>query len=230
MVTGYVNDIKFIGPDSWRVCSTGIFQRILRDWEPDKPIAARDRVKLFGILTGTEYKAVSESKDEVLEAAIWQVTSFVYYEPMDFDALLRPKTLTVNGRTVEIPDRMGRMSIGQNIHVRQAIMSGVNPAALVSLATAVYLQPLLDAAVVNGKEVPAEFNYERAQEIEKHILEMPVTEIYPIGFFFSRQLTPSGSTQWNSLRLKILRKVQNVRRSLSWPTQLSSTPTLKKAS
>lgn len=215
MVTLYVNDKKVSAADRWGHCSTGVFQRIITEWDPELPILKRDRLKLFGILTGTDFKGVAESQSETLEAAVWQVTNFVYYEQMDFDALPRPKTLTVKGITVVIPEQLGRMTIGQNIHVRQALMSGGNPAEQISLACAIYLQPLLDASVVDGKETPAEFNYERALQIEEHIKAMPITEIYPVGFFFSSRLAPYGRTPFKSLRLKIQRIAGNALRSLS---------------
>lgn len=202
-------------PDSWSNCPTGIFQRIITDWEPDMEIKDRSTAKLFSIMLDRPVDFVNDSTDEDLEEALLHCTQFVYKEQMDFSRLPVPNNLAIDGRSVLIPKDLGRMTIGQNLIVRRE-MAGRDGNALISLVTAIYLQPIYD----NSK-----FDYFRALELEKHILKLPIVATYPIGFFFLTQLKNSGQSWLQSLSLMILKKIQSVRLSLAWLRYLSSTAT-----
>src|SRR6476661_8409948 len=112
-------------PDCWGKCTTEVFQRIIDKWEPEKPIKERSILKLFNCMTGYEVNPNDDDLD--LEAAIWECTRFVYLEPMDFTKLPMPKTLIIGDKLLNIPTDLGRMRIGQNIHVRQELQAGKDP-------------------------------------------------------------------------------------------------------
>lgn len=201
--------------DSWTSCPTGVFQRIITDWEPDIEIKLRSVTKLFSIMLDRPMDFINDSRDADLEEALLHCTQFVYTEPMDFAKLPLPKNLSINGKAILIPKDLGRMTIGQNIHVRQA-MASKDGNALISLVTAIYLQPIYDNA---------KFDYYRALELEKHILKLPIVATYPIGFFFLTQLKNSGPWSLKNLPRMIRKKIQDVRLSLVWLKFLSSTST-----
>lgn len=197
-------------PDSWAKCSTDIFQKMVLDWEPEKGIKDRDRVKLYAILCGQPYEDLAKHSDPHLDALLWEASRFVYQEAISFEELPLPKFLETHGKHVLIPQKLGALTIGQNIHVRQAINAGKDPNGLISLVVAVYLQPLIDSVVVDGKEKPGPFNYERALEIEEGIKRLPIKVTYPIGFFFLKKLKPFGTRLWWSLHLTTRRKILSV--------------------
>lgn len=197
-------------PDSWAKCSTDTFQRMATEWEPEKEVKDRDRVKLYAILCNQSYEALANHKDEYLDALLWEASRFVYEENANFEELPLPKFLETHGKHILIPKKLGSLTIGQNIHVRQAINKGKDPNGLISLVVATYLQPLIDSVVVEGKERLGEFSYERALEIEERIKTLPIKVTYPIGFFFLKKLRPFGTRLWWNLLRTIRMKIKSV--------------------
>jgi len=194
-VTGERIDV----PDSWESCSTEVFQRIIGQWEPEKEIRERSRLGLFNLMVGMEL--TGEEDDQDLEMAIWECTRFVYEETLDFTQLPLPKSLKVGGKVIDIPKDLGRLRIGQNIHVRQELQAVRDPNEAMSIVTAIYLQPIHDGG---------NFDFHRAKELEKEILRMPITQIYPIGFFFLTKLRNYGKGFLHDLRRMIRMRMQNV--------------------
>lgn len=192
-------------PDCWNNCSTEVFQRIISQWDTDKEIKDRSVLKLFNLMIDMEISPDAEDLD--LEAAIWECTRFIYLEPMDFTQLEPPKFLNVAGTIITIPKDLGRMTIGQNIHVRQELQAIKDPNAAMSIITAIYIQPLLDKKP---------FDFHRAKEIEKSILQIPITQIYPIGFFLLKQLRSYGKGFLPDLNRMIRRKIQSIQLLLNW--------------
>lgn len=192
-------------PDCWDNCSTEIFQRIISEWDTDKDIKDKSVLKLFNLMIGMEISPDADDLD--LEAAIWECTRFVFTEQMDFTQLPLPKYLALAGQAIEIPKDLGRMKIGQNIHVRQELQAVKDPNSAMSIVTAIYLQPLYDKAP---------FDFHRAKELERSILQMPITKIYPIGFFLLKQLRSYGKGFLPDLNRMIQRKMQSVQLLLNW--------------
>jgi len=201
-------------PDRWEKCSTEVFGKIMADWEPDKPIEQRDRIKLYQILTGETYEALSQSKDSTLSAYLWTCSQFVYDSEAEWATAPPPETINWHSyKVITIPKKIGALSLGSHIHIRQALKAGTSPHSLIALACAVFLQPQIDGT---------EFNFDRAKELEKEFKAMPITETYPIGFFFFSKLKPYGSGFWWNLRLNLQRKMNGVRSLLNWPKAIGS--------
>jgi len=199
-------------PNSWASCSAEIFQKIIGQWEPEKDIKDRSVLKLFNIMIGMDINPEEDDLD--LEAAIWECTRFVYLEPMDFTKLPVPNKIKLLDKIIEFPKDLGRLKIGQNIHVRQELQNVKDPNEALSIVVAIYLQPMLDKVKYGLKE--SLFDFHRAKEYEKEILQLPITEVYPIGFFFLRQLRNYGKGLIPSLNRMIRRKMQNVLLLLNW--------------
>ena len=156
-----------------------------------------DWLRVFSILSGISYTAVRDSKDNSIESALYAGVRFVFEQPFDFESLPMPTFVVIKGKTVLIPKNLGRLSIGQAIQVRQRIEKTKDLREALSIATAVYLQPIVD-------DEP--FDYARAEVLEQEILQMPATKIFPIGFFLLRRLTRSGNPLkriWLLMRLMI---------------------------
>lgn len=205
MVILRVNGTRVQCPTCWADVSTNTFLKIHKKWEPEKPIMERNRVKLFGILTATNYEKIQESEDYGLEAAIYETTNFVYSEAIDFQALPVPKSIDVLGVVIDIPKNLGSLTVGQNAQVRQTINQEQDDLATICTVAAIYLQPFYHAEPINGKMVKGDFDIERAKELEPILLSMPITTIYPIGFFFLKKLADSG-TNWLGRWLRRIRR------------------------
>lgn len=168
-------------PSCFEEITTLQYEKIVKEWELDKPIEERDYFKLFNILTDSNFTAVESTPE--LEATIWNVIRWIVEQPFYFSEEL-PKVLKINEVIVDIPRDIRGLSIGQNIHLKQALSKSKYVEANLSEAVAIYLQPLYDKK---------KFNYDRAVELKKEIEQMPVYLIRPIGFFLFKNVNQHGS-------------------------------------
>lgn len=208
-----------LDPPKIKPCQTWQFIKMASEWD------GSDLVQLFSILSGMEYKALRDTHDYVLEEQLLNATKFVYEEPMAFKDAKVPHWITINSRQVRIPAHIGGLSIGQSIHVRQALDKVKTWEELIAFVVAIYIQPIYDGeeyketinkAVGMGFEktqvtrmINADFDYHRAMELEQDILKMPITETYPLAFFLLRPIMKYGQNTLTRLNLLILR-LQNL--------------------
>lgn len=168
-------------PSTYREVKLRQYVRILKEWDQDKDIADRDYFKLFNILTDGHFTNFERSVEN--EIALMNCIGWVIVEDFQMPKQL-PKVLEYQGKLISIPENPGELSIGQNIQLRRDYM---DKATLfeenLSIATAIYLQPIID-----GKK----FNLKRAEEIAKELDEYPACIIYPIGFFLLKRALKFG--------------------------------------
>lgn len=189
-------------------------QAISRDWD------CVDKVKLFNILTGTEYSSVRQSTE--IGGTFWDIISFAYSPKVVKDTPL-PKVIKINDKIITIPKRVGKLTIGQSIAVRQKMeevqariekeskinednrkycfTEGFYFDEMISFAVAIYLQPLYDGG---------EFDDEKAEALEAVILKMAITDVYAIGFFLLTQQLNFGNKSITGWLQKILQRMQSV--------------------
>lgn len=195
--------IEIQTPENWAETSVDQYQKIIGTWDKDSWI------QLFSLVSGIDNAVVSESTDPELAGALYKTIEYVYTD-MDWDSLPVPKTLELRPIfakdcpglpvTVFLPKGIGNLSIGQAIQARQSI-EGLNDIREgISIVTAIYLQPLIDG----GK-----FDMLRAIEIERTILKMSITKVYPVGFFLLMRLTNPG--RW---RTRIWSQIKRYLRTL----------------
>lgn len=173
-------------PQSWKETTTDQFQRIIKDWD------GVDWCQLFSIISSLDVDYVRESKDGKLETIFYQCIRYVFEDLIKWEDLPVPKSVKFMSRDIIIPKNIGRLSIGQAIQARKSLEGVKDTRECLSIITAIYLQPLIDKA---------KFDHLRAIEIEQDILLMPITDIFPIGFFLLRQLQNNGSWLLNILNL-----------------------------
>lgn len=198
-------------PESWHEVSVDQFQRLVKEWDNE------DWVQLFSILTGKEYSGIQTSTDSKLETTLYQTVSFALDPNFDWKNLTRPKVLELRPiwakdvplpiDRIEIPHSIGRMSIGQNIQARKSLEDMKDLREGISIVTAIYLQPLLDKGP---------FDMLRVTHYEYIISKMPITKIYPIGFFLLRRLMKDGNRFTRILSLWKRNLINAGRRSLRW--------------
>lgn len=205
--------IHIEAPVCWAESTVKIFQDLMRAQIKIDSEEEIDKIKVFNVITGTDYSAIAESNSEDLDTAIYQATAFFFNEPQTFRDEKLPTAIKLHGKVVKIPRHLESLTIAQNNHIRSAMTKAPNLECLVSLATAIYLQPL-----INGPE----FNYKRAMELEKEILEMNIYEIFPIGFFLLSKLNNSGASGLLSWLRQKLRNLTPIRRTLKLPVSKDS--------
>lgn len=196
----WIPDLKAY-PPKLTPCTTEQFSKICTDWNGE------DLVKLFSIIASMDYKVLHDTHDYVLEEQLLNATRFVYEEPMAFKEAKVPESITINSLTVKVQLKIGSLSIGQSIHVRQALEKAKAWEELIAFVVAVYIQPIYDES---------DFDYHRAMELEQDIKKLPITETYPLAFFLLRPILKTGTSTLSRLNLLILRLlVFSTRRELA---------------
>lgn len=154
------------------------FQTVCRKSED---VADLDFFALFNVLTDAKFTDFEHTIEN--EIALNNVLAWVITQDFKFTQIL-PKVLVYKTQTIPIPQEIGEMSIGQNIHLRRDYIDKSNILEEnLSIAAAIYLQPTID-----GKQ----FSMKRAIDIAKDFDEMPAYLIYPIGFFLLRRALTFG--------------------------------------
>jgi len=188
-----INGQRYLIPECWEEVTVSQYLRMLTQWEPEKDIADRDYVKLLNIFTEGKFQHTDDIGNTM---NLVRLLGWVAFQPFQFKSDL-PKVLHLAGKSVLIPREPSELSIGQNIHLRRAIGQSSIVEQSIAIATAIYLQPVVDG----GK-----FNMSRARELEKEILEMPVYQIYPVGFFLLTRVASYGQTSsglWHRVKTNL---------------------------
>lgn len=172
---------KATGPSGWDEVTTGTYQKIMTDWDADKTnIYERDHLKLFNILFDTNITSKINSK---LSAQIWKCIRFVYDEVYSFTGFPLPIKFRIDGAEVTIPKNIEELTVGQNLMARQKLDDAGYWGSMAYMI-AVYLQPLIDDSELKSK---------RVDELELQLLDMPIAQTYPIGFFLLSERLQYGS-------------------------------------
>lgn len=189
----FLNGERHKCPSCYEELKTGTYQRIVKEWDYEKPQEERDYLHLFGILTGSDFTKISDSSEVqvTLRNAIgWFVDTA--FKPWD-----KPQYLELFELPIQIPEQVGSLSIGQNIALKQHLASCKFIEEAISMAIAIYLQPIID-----GKK----FSLKRAKAIEPEIRELPIYRTHAIGFFLLSSVMKTGSGT-KSLWQRILRSL-----------------------
>lgn len=190
-------------PNSYNDLTLGQFQDIYAKWELEKPVEERDFYKLFCILN-PRFSEVKHSPEN--EEAVWILTSWVILEAIPYSKENILKMITIYGKQIELPEKIGQLSIIQNVVLIQLLEKAKYLEECLTMALAVYLQPLFD-----GKK----FSLKRAQELEKLVRQLPASEVYGTAFFIVKSAQRNGTLPsstlrpiLNNLKLKLKRTLQ----------------------
>jgi hypothetical protein len=213
MTTVKLNGKKYTCVSSYEEMKVRHFIRIAKEWDQDLPIEDRDNFKLLGILTDTEFTEFNRSPENVL--ALTGLLGWVIVQPFQFSTT-PPKVLEIKGKVIDIPEDVSELSIGQNIHLRRDYLDKSKTLEEnIAIATAIYLQPLID-----GK-----FNIKKAIALSKEIEEMPINLIYPIGFFLLNRALKFGmppESNWRQGKTNLSRTLKRMWRGLLRSTGLQT--------
>src|SRR6478752_4094986 len=182
-------EIKVDGPLAWSGVSTEKYQQLLSNKDYDV-------IDVVAIFCGIDHDLLFQCKDQGKIGVLYSMVAFAFDTDID-DTL--PDYFVYDGQAYKMP-KVRNMSFGQMVLLRKHMeKKSLNEG--VSLACAIYLQPLIDGGA---------FDLERALEIEKEIAKMPITKTYGLGFFFLRKLRSNGNifmNLWNLLRYLPIRRM-----------------------
>jgi hypothetical protein len=172
-------------PTSWAGVTLKQYAQLVTVWD------GSDLLQLFSILSGLSVKTLNETVDPALYESLEISTRFIYDQEPPFKKAEKPKTITVNGKTLEVPANLNGLTIGQSIMVRQEIDKAKNYEEVMAMALACYFQ--------NKYDDTEEFNSNRALDLLPHFENMPVGEGYGIAVFLLRPLMRSGKSTGSKL-------------------------------
>lgn len=201
--------ISVKAPVSWEETSTLLFEELYRN-----EVTVEDPLRTFSVITGLEIEEIATSNDRDLEAGLYQVNAFVFNQPEAFRQLPVPNRIRIRGEWITIPrNKIDKHTIAQGLAIRKELRTAVNLESVISMAIAVYLQPIIDREP---------FDLSKARELRREIQALPIFETFPLGFFLAKKHAkrgPSGTGFWRQL---LLRLKSFVKRSPSSPTLKSS--------
>lgn len=188
--------------DCYENLKTRHYQRIISEWDQDKEITERNFFKLFCILADVNFKEFHATAEN--ELTIWNAVKWMIEQPFNFSKEV-PKYLKIGEKIVDVPERIELLSIGQNIHLRSEIEKLPCIEAGISMAAAIFLQPVYD----EGK-----FDFTKALKLKSLIDEMPAYLIYPIGFFLLQSALPTGKNGTNGSKNPKISLISRLGRTL----------------
>lgn len=196
------------GPFSYYDMSTEKYQRLMRDW-----LDQNDTVKLYSILFDLDYDLLYRSNDQVLVGPLSAYASFVFEDTLRKAKV--PEFITINEQAYRVPKKLGAMSFGQAVQLRNKVAELTNNGELpmescVSWACAVYFQPQIDGTL---------FDMDRAEELEPLFRALPIMTTGPVGFFYLRKLTSYGSilrNLWHLVRTTKTRSIVKLLNLRGW--------------
>lgn len=158
--------------------STYSYQRIIKEWNGSlaKPT---DAVRLFAIITNRPYVDYIESKDANIAEIILKSIRFMF----DGSVELKELPLPTHFYGHEIPKDFGKLTVGQNLHIKQAFVEANDDRECISLIIAIAMQPIIDGG---------NFNDERIEFYRNEFDKLPITTTYPIATFLFNLLRPRG--------------------------------------
>lgn len=183
-----LNGKKHFVESCWEEVSVKKYIRIITEWEPEKDVADRDYFLLLNILTDNKFTSMVRSIDNELN--LLDLLGWVVFQPFQFGD--PPKAMTFHvkqkgdlpvNKTIDIPQNIKALPIGQNIHLRREIEKVKYLQECIPIAIGIYLQPLIDGGP---------FNLPRAKEIAKEVEAMPIHQVYATGFFLCSHAATLG--------------------------------------
>lgn len=191
-------------PTTYFDVKTKTFIKLVEGWNLNKfEVTPESLIKVFGVATDHDWMDYALTTDNRIESAMLKCVRFILEQVEDLNFLPIPKYFAIDGKTFELPKNLGKLTLGQNLHIRMVI-EDKDIRSKIAFATAVYMQPIIDG-------MP--FNTDRVKYYEQLMLEMPVTDIYPVGFFFLRPLENFGKEpmlSWRQILSMLLRRLESV--------------------
>ena len=145
---------------------------LLNEWDK------KDITKLLSILCNIEHDIIFNSSSLDIEDKIIPLLSWMK-EPHDFENLILPKHITIDGKQYQVPKDIMVKTLGQKISLQlflaKAQVERRRKVDCIPFALAIYFQP----EITNTS-----FSEDRAKELIPIIEQCKMLEAYPTGDFF----------------------------------------------
>jgi hypothetical protein len=197
---------------SWDDVTTETFQKLYAI-DKDSDLSS---LEASAVLLGLPLKYLFETSDKKLLEAIADL-NFTKEQPFrDYPIPTSIKIFSKKGceEHIAIPEKVGQLSVGQNILVWQKMIEVKTFEEMISWAIAIYLEPIYSEA---------DFNYKNAVKLHDKILQLPITQTFSLGFFLLKPLMKGGlgtTSLWNLISIRsLVRRWLTGRRLARWQRQ-----------
>src|SRR3990167_447436 len=144
----------------------------LNEWDK------KDIIKLIAILCNIDYDVLFNSRMLDIDTQILPLLEWVK-EPRNYQQLLVPKQITIDGKQYDVPADIAVKTLGQKIslqlHLAQEQKENKDVIDCIPFALAVYFQP-----EVTGRD----YSEDEAIKLIPAIMNCKMLEAYPVGNFF----------------------------------------------
>ncbi len=158
-----------------------------------------DIIALLAIMLQASYDKVfaidDASAQKIIDNMAW------YYKEFDFEALDKPKTISIKGTRFNTPDDIQLKTYGQKIHFEILMKSPEDAIMKMAHTVGIYMYP-----IVSGEK----FDDEPLNDfVNKDIMRCSIVEVYPLAAFFLNSWIPSSKRK-TKLLLRNMTKTKNV--------------------
>jgi len=133
--------------------------------------------KLLSILSGVPLPKIMDTKTN-LQLQINEALNFITLNPPNWKELALRDRYLFYGTFYYIPKNLELETFGQKILLQNKLNATDNPIEVIAYAIAIYMQKVIDDR----------FDEKKAEVLEKEVLQMRITEVYPLAIFFFHQL------------------------------------------
>jgi len=166
------NKTKHTLPSKWEEVTVKQFIDLEGSKGTDNP------TELLSILSGVPLPKIMDTKSN-LQIQIDEALNFITLNPPAWKELaLRDKYL-FKGQFYNVPKDLELETFGQKILLQNKLNATDNPIQVIAYAIAIYMQKVIDGR----------FDEKKAEGLEKEVLQMRITEVYPLAIFFFQELT-----------------------------------------
>lgn len=179
-------------------------------------------LEIISIFTGEPQEELSKSKDFKAFEEIEQVLSYLS-TPIQFKFSEKPSKFVFKGEEVTLPSDIGELSIAQYQDLKFVCfefykeegeeIDVIRRLQMYVKAVAVYLQPIADKA---------DYDFKRADEIEKEIYNCSAVEVADWGNFFIRKFIELRDGILKDVQTLTIQQQKQKQGSRSWLSRLVS--------
>jgi hypothetical protein len=182
---------EILVPQSWHEVTTENFQKLYS-------ITDENPASIFAALCGLPDRFLYDTSSDKLTQSLFSITSFISDQSFKNNSV--PEFVLIkakHGETkIALPNKVGQLSVGQNIHIKQKLDESKTYEECISWALAVYLQPIY---------YKHDFDYEQVLLLHDKILQTPITQTFALGFFLLNRVPASGLPITSYLSLTSIR-------------------------
>jgi len=192
------------GPTKWTEMSTRTYMRLMNEWT-DRD----DLTRMLAIVYNIDYDILNKS-NPLLMKPLARACRFLVTDTMDLKSLPKPSTINIGAQKIDVPVKIGTEAFGKAIILKSMI--GKTFEENIAKLAAIWLTPI-------------PFSMTAARKLEEQIMELPITDVYPISFFCVSTLTLPGSVLMKGLLLLRASGKRIGNTLVDLRTQVNSTPT-----